>query len=192
MEKIKYEKVTRAVLVALALTAGVAGQAQATLVTHAQVNGLNTFQDTSTGLVWLKLSELFNVDYLTQVSTATTAGFTVADFATVSALGGGSADLGNGSTNWDTVATIIGSSNSRDLMWGNYADTGASNPNGWYYAYRGDTTWSNYNPGSTGAYTDLGLFAYQTSTVPEPATIGLLGLGLLGLGYTRRSKNTKV
>jgi hypothetical protein len=107
----------------------------------------------------------------------------VADFSTVNQLGTGSASLGNGTTGWDSVEAIIGGSSTRQLMWGNYADTsGAGSPNGWYYAYRDDTTWAYYNPNSTAAFSDLGLWAFQTSSVPEPGSLSPVTSALLTMG----------
>lgn len=163
--------------------------AQAALVSSAPVDGLATFEDTSTGLVWLQLPDQFNMSYSSQVAAAASAGFTVADFATVSALW---ADTDLGSGDWASVEAIIGGSSSRALMWGNYADTlnGGGSPNGWGYAYGGDTSWSYYNPNDSGAYSDLGLWAYETSSqqsgVPEPTSLALIGLGLIGAAAARR------
>lgn len=171
-------------LVAAALTTVIglsAGVAHAGLVTHADVNGLATFQDTDTGRVWLKLPSLFSMDYASQVSTATTAGFAVASLTDVNALWASTPG-----SSWDDVHAIIGGSSSRGLMWGNYADGGS---NGWAYAYTGSTVWDHYNPNSGGAYSDLGLWAYQAGgTLPEPTSYALVAVALAGLGLAKRRR----
>jgi hypothetical protein len=167
-----------------------ANYAQAGLSSSASVDGLATFEDTSTGLVWLQLPDMFNLSYAAQVTAAESAGFTVANFATVSTLW---ADTDLGSGDWTSVEAITGGSSSRALIWGNYADTlnVGGGPNGWGYAYGGDTSWSYYNPDAPAeSFSDLGLWAYETSSqqssVPEPASLALVGLGLLAAAAARR------
>lgn len=174
--------VTAALVAALGMAAG---SAQAGLVAHSDVNGLATFQDTTTGRVWLKLPALFSMNYATQVSTASAAGFSVATLSDVSALWNSTPG-----SSWADLAVVIGDSSSRSLMWGNYAFGGVGNPNGYAYAYGGTSGhWDNYNPNSGAGYSDLGLWAFQTGgTLPEPASLALVGIALAGVSLARRAR----
>jgi hypothetical protein len=53
-----------------------------------------------------------------------------------------------------------------------------------------DAAWLNTSAGGAGAYNAaLRNFAYNaTGTVPEPATLALMGLGLAGIGFARKKK----
>jgi hypothetical protein len=173
---------------ALAFVIGLgAGTAHAGLVAHADVNGYATFQDTTTGRVWLKLPDLFNMNYTAQVGTATSAGFSVASLSDVDALWASTPG-----SDWNALSSVIGGSSSRELMWGNFADTGAGNPNGYAFAYAGTNgQWDHYNPGSTSAYSDLGLWAYQTGAaarLPEPASLALVATALAGICLAKRRR----
>ncbi|WP_457350832.1 PEP-CTERM sorting domain-containing protein [Roseateles sp. P5_D6] len=178
---------TKLLAVALTTVIGLgAGAAHAGLVAHADVNGYATFQDTTTGRVWLQLPDLFNMNYTAQVNTATAAGFSVASLSDVDALW-----TSTPGSDWNALSSVIGGSSSRGLMWGNYADVGASNPNAYAYAYAGTNgSWDHYNPNNTSAYSDLGLWAYQTgaAALPEPASYALVGIALAGVGLAKRRR----
>lgn len=185
------KKITNVVAVSIALL--LSSPVHAGLITNAPVNGLATFKDTSTNLVWIKLPELFGKSFTTQSEIARAAGFTVADYAAVSTLINGSAQISNGG--WYQVADIVGDSFHRDLMWGNFS-TSATNSSLSAYAFAYDTSpiWYTGGYGYGGASnSDLGLFAYRSATtdIPEPMSAGLMGLGLVGLALSRRRKSAK-
>jgi hypothetical protein len=165
----------------------------ADIVTSGSVDGLATFQDQNTGLVWLDLNDFFNENYDQMAATATAAGFTLADGQDVQSLLN---SIPVGGAAWSTDASIMGSAPNRALIWGGYL--GSSNASaGWAYAFQGDATWtlvddavpSNTVPNGDSDIADMDIFAFKTGTSSVPdasSTLTLVGGALAGLAALRR------
>jgi hypothetical protein len=187
-------------LAAVVLSFFMANLATASVIDHADVNGLKTFKDTSTGRVWLDMNNFFDAAAengstgLQMISAAQAAGFTFAKKTDVTAM---LMSLPLTGGEWASYASVMGYGIPRQLIWGMYDDEDGA-PYGWAYAYNSYTAWgysdNTYDPstmvnvGIAGSR-DLGIFAYQTgSDVPEPASLALMGLGIAGLLVARRRK----
>lgn len=172
----------------VAFAVSVAAGAHASIIAGPTVNGLATFQDTSTGLVWLKLNDFFNESAQQMVATAAASGFTWSDATHAESL---LADLPLGNNQWSTYAATIGSAPNRDLYWASYGPA-SDGSDEYSYAYSDATSWSGCPAcddyasveNGNGPYADMNVFAYAAS-VPEPASWAVFGVSLVALGLFR-------
>ncbi len=170
-----------------------ASTASAQVVASGPVNGLGTFQDLGTSRTWLRLDNWFNQTPTFMVGAASTAGFTLANFADVQQL---EASLPLAGGQWPTYMGIMGGAPNRGLIWGMYDDGNGPASSGWAWSYSTDVSWQsstgpdwNSIPNSGTRFTDLNVWAYQTtSTVPEPASLLLLGSGVLAIAALARKR----
>lgn len=176
---------------AILSTAMLAAPAGATLIN----NNDNTFTDTATGFVWLTLSQNNNRNYFDAVAALPT-GFHAASAAELASL---TAAAPATPATFASDYAAMGAQSGRSLIWGFF---GAGDQ--WAWKFQSDTTWNTNNSGDFGwrnyqypvdpsaASSDLGLFAVKTdiqpSNVPEPGTLGIVGLGLAGLMLSRQRR----
>jgi hypothetical protein len=186
-------------LAAASAITGVSTSAQAAVVDHADVNGIRTFLDTGTGLIWADLDQFLvagatgpafrYVDRAAYLSALSAAGFQWADWSAVSALTGtvpvstaaGYADaLDAMSTEFGSVVGVISG----------YADFAPGLSMQWDATLLG---WSSYAPNTMpNQLNDSGLWAYYGGSVggggsvPAPASLLLAGGALALLAAQRR------
>jgi hypothetical protein len=102
------------------LTFGLWGQANPAIVDFSDVNGFKTFQDQSTGRIWLDLNNFSFKTYDEMRTAAIASSFTIAGYDEVSQLLSSLPDPG---ANWKSYSSIMGSSASREIIWGGYANS---------------------------------------------------------------------
>lgn len=162
-------------------------------------NTYQTFQDDTTSLQWLDLDNFYagTTSYNSIDLLLASSGFHLAGLSEVQAL---QASIPAIPSNFDAEAQIVGSVNTRELMWGIYEDGNAADGISWTWKYSVDSSW-NFDNNAMSADTlfsaysgDLGAWVVaddiSVSAVPVPAAAWLFGSALLGFfGFSRKKAN---
>ncbi|WP_293370552.1 PEPxxWA-CTERM sorting domain-containing protein [Phenylobacterium sp.] len=187
--------ITAGLLAAGSLLLAASG-ASAALVAHSDVDGFGAFEDTSTGLVWLRLDNFFNETPDQMLAAANGAGFSLADESQVQALT--SSNPVSDDASWLAVEAVTGGAPNRQLMWAFSSPLSDVGDYSYTYAYEGDPSWStvdNVAPHDVvqnggGGDADMNIWAVETGAggVPEPAAWALMigGFGMAGAALRRR------
>jgi len=170
------------------------------IVDHADINGLRTFKDEGTGLIWADLDNFFDQSFNEMKSAVEAAGFTVAEKSVVEELLN-SLPLDGTGTLWDGHAAIMGRAPNRDLIWGGYAPV-IPGELAWAFSFRGNSFWSfdddtgfdlDNVPNGGSNVADMNIWAFrETGVIPEPSTLvlGLTGLVMAGGAAWRHRRRT--
>ena len=171
---------------------GMAGISNAAIEDLQDQNGVGYFLDKSTGFKWVDIDAFSSFSYNDVAGLLATNDFHIATGTELSNMLASA-----GTIDFDNFASIMGSSSSSttggaSIIWGFY-DNGnpANDPLEQVYILSGDTYWnllSTENKDFTDAA--LGAWVVNSTPIPIPATVWLLGAGLAGLASFRRKTKT--
>ena len=169
--------------------------AQAGIINGGSISGFGTFIDQNTGYTWMDMNSFFGQTSDYMIAAASGAGFQFATKSEVQTLLG---SLSLAGSEWSSIyKPFMMDAPNRELIWGVYNDGG--DPYGWAYAYDNEQNWTfvdnvvsgNSVPNANTEVADMNIWAYHVgggSSVPLPGTFALFGLGLVGLGWSRRKQ----
>jgi hypothetical protein len=182
----------------VSVLAAISGFSNAAIINSGDVAGYGTFTDDVSGYVWLDINAFFgsagNIFTTGQMATlANDAGFSVATTSEV-------VDLFNSVTipgNFAYNEAVMGRSNDRFLIWGMHLSDGGGGlfDYSWIFDYSTSLQFMDRNDPASFKQREVGLWAYQTgastsgsTSVPEPSTLAIFALGIIGLASRRFKK----
>lgn len=157
---------------------------QATLIDNGIVNGVSTFKAQHDNSIWVKLDafEAINPDgvYSTFINDLSTAGFSIATGTQVLDMLSNNG-FGSPSQSWDSIIDVIGKADSRNDYIGGYISGQR-----WVSTYSDKNSWGSVAHFTSDSNRFLGVWATYTQSIPEPSSFAMLGLALVGFGFSRR------
>jgi hypothetical protein len=133
----------------------------------------------------INLGQLYTVDSVT-ISGQGNPGYTIGFEVFVGGAADSTAALLLSSGTQITPGTVVQTDGIRNALW---SDTFSVSPASKIEYVLLDVTQSNSTGNPT--WEDAGAAEITVDAVPEPGTLGLIGAGLLALGFTRRSRTRK-